>query len=208
MITIHDYYMGIFPVTNAQYKEFIDANEEQRVPSGSKQKWADWDGKKRTFPEGMENHPVVCVSYEDALAYCKWRAKKEGLAEAEGYRLPTEEEWEKAAAWDEEKKKKNKYPWGDAFDQEKCNTRESGKGQTTPAGSYPRGVSPYGCQDMAGNVWEWADSWYDKGGKLKMVRGGSWDCGQVLARCAYRISFNPSLRLNLIGFRVARTKKA
>lgn len=199
----YDYYMDVFPVTNAQYQEFINENEKQQVPSGSAKDWASWDKDKRTFPESMANHPVVMVSYKDALVYCKWCSEKEGLKEDEAYRLPTEEEWEKAARGNDGRG----YPWGDGFDKGKCNTNESGISKTTPVGNYPQGASPYGCQDMAGNVWEWMDSWYDKDKDARVLRGGSWGDTQGDACCAYRYDINPDSRLNIIGFRLSRTKK-
>jgi len=200
-----DYYLDVFPVTNKQYIEFIHDLSDYTVPYVD-QEWAkpyNWDKEKRTFPLGKENHPVVLVSYDDAIAYCRWRTKKDGLSEREGYRLPNEQEWEKAARGDDG----SIYHWGDEFDKEKCNTIESGISGTTEVTSYPEGASPYGCQDMVGNVWEWTDSWFDEDQDTRVLRGGSWSNYLEIARCADRVRYYPSFRISDVGFRCSRTLK-
>ncbi|TSA11332.1 MAG: hypothetical protein D4R73_04040 [Deltaproteobacteria bacterium] len=194
----NEYLIDVFPVTNKQYKAFLDDEKEHEVPY-SKEDWAkkyNWDKEKRYCPEGMGDHPVVLVSYQDALDFCRWRSQKEG----KNYRLPTEEEWEKAAKGIDGRK----YPWGDEFDQEKCNTAESGIAGTTPVGKYPDGASPYGCMDMAGNVWEWTDSWYDESKTTKVLRGGSWSNYEFSGRCANRFWDDPDYRYYITGFRCAK----
>ena len=225
----YDYEIDVFPVTNKQYKEFIDETKREKVPY-REEDWAkpyNWDREKKAYPEGLDDHPVVLVSYEDAVAFCEWRSKKEGKTGNESYRLPTEGEWEKAARGEDGRK----YPWGDDFGFAKLNcadyhvkkilkdTREweevfrndfceknKGKALTTPVGNFPEGASPYGCMDMAGNIWEWTDSWYVKDG-TRVVRGGSWNNGGGLCRCVYRDWNIPDLRNNHVGFRCARTLK-
>jgi len=136
-----DYYLAKTPVTNAQYAAFVQVTYRQ--PGG-------WKGGKP--PSGKEDHPVVNVSWHDAVAYCNWLAEVTGKP----YRLPSEAEWEKGARGTDGRI----YPWGNRWDAKRCNTGESGKEGTTPVGAYPEGASPYGLLDMAGNVWEWTRSVY------------------------------------------------
>ena len=136
------------------------------------------------------NHAVVQVSWHDAVAYAEWAGK----------RLPFEEEWGKAARGAEGRN----YPWGDEFDSSLCNTSESGIGTTTRVGNYsPAGDSRSGCVDMAGNVWEWTASDYDK--NAKVVRGGSWQDGSYKASCAFRGSrYGTDATRFDMGFRCVR----
>ncbi|MDY6952431.1 MAG: SUMF1/EgtB/PvdO family nonheme iron enzyme [Thermodesulfobacteriota bacterium] len=199
----YDYWIDVFPVTNKQYREFLSDPDfpDHRVPNRDEE-WAkpyNWDPDKRTFPEGRGDHPVVLVSHEDAQAFCQWRSKKENKE----YRLPTEEEWERAARGSDGRE----YPWGDEFDETKCNTKESGIGKTTSVTAYPEGASPHQCQNMAGNIWEWTSSYYDEDKDTMVLRGGSWDYDQDYARCAILANSFPDLRYNDIGFRCVRTSK-
>jgi formylglycine-generating enzyme required for sulfatase activity len=179
-----------YPVTNMQYQTFVAATAHpapDHWPEGA-------------YPPNKSNHPVVNVSWDDAVAYCRW------LSEATGKecRLPTEAEWEKAAGWDVEKGLKRTYPWSDQFDASLCNTSESGIGDTTPVGVYPGGASPYGVMDMAGNVWEWTATESEREKGLKVLKGGSWADRSDSARVGSRYLALPDfLILNLYyGFRV------
>ena len=132
----HEFEISKYPITNIEYSRFVEATG---YPTPSY-----W--KEGTFPREEATHPVVGVISKDAKAYCKWLSHNTGNR----YRLPTEWEWEWAAAgpnrW--------KYPWGDQFDKDRCNTKESGMEGTTPVGSYLAGNSLCGASDMSGNVWE------------------------------------------------------
>jgi len=204
-VDLPSFEIGRDPVMNAEYRGFV-RDTGHRPPSH-------WEGD--TYPEELGDHPVVNVSWHDAVAYCRWLSEKTGR----DYRLPTEAQWEKAAGWDEGAGKRWRYPWGDDFDPRKCNTTEGGPGTTTPVGQYsPDGDSPYGAADVAGNVWEWCQDWCAEGyyqdstsenpsgpgeGEGRVLRGGSWLNDQYFARCAFRNGPSPGNRGNLIGFRVA-----
>ena len=184
-----EYWIDRFPVANAQYARFVEETGYRAA--------GDWHG---AFAPGKERHPVVNVTWDDARAYAEWCGK----------RLPTEAQWEKAARGTDARR----YPWGERWDGNKCNV--SGRG-TTPVGHYPAGASPYGCHEMAGNVWEWVEDWYDAGyyarsprdnprgpesGVLRVVRGGSWNDNRAYARAACRGHGSPDGRGGGLGFRL------
>jgi len=163
------------PVTNIDYERMAPGHREKRDNYSSD-----------------DTQPVIYVNWYEARLYAKWR----------GCRLPNEREWEKAAAWDPEGRKARVYPWGDVFDESLCNSFESGLDRTTPVGSYPLGASAYGCQDMAGNVWEWTASDHEEWGKR--VRGASFVYVTVNLRAADRYWFDPAVRIYVLGFRCVR----
>ena len=197
-----------YPLTNLAYQAFVES-AGHRAPDG-------W--REGSFPLGEANYPVVKVSWHDAAAYCRWLTdlwQEEGkISRQEMVRLPTEAEWEKAARGDQDQRE---YPWGDDWDSNRCNTGESGVGETTPVGIYPSGASPYGLLDMAGNVWEWCHDRYDEDyyrrsparnpsgprrGTFRVLRGGSFHDLRDFARCAYRGGLHPGSRGYDFGFRV------
>ena len=189
LIQIDEFWIDKAPVTNAEYKRFLDARPEYPVPYSDldEAKPFNWDGKTRIFPQGMASQPVVLVTLKDVQSYAKWAGK----------RLPTEQEWEKAARGTDGRT----YPWGRTLHVSTCNTIESGIGHTTPVGKYsPVGDSPYGCVDMSGNVWEWTASEYSE--TTMVVRGGSWSNTQLDAWCTTRAGNPPGTVKNSVGFRL------
>ena len=182
------YHISKYPVTNAQYARFLEAHPDIPAPHVDAD-WAriyNWDAQRRTYPAGKGNYPVVLVTWDEALAYCKW---------VNG-RLPTQEEWERAARGLDNRE----YPWGNTFDATCANTRESGIGGTTPVGVFVDGESADGVLDMAGNVWEWTSSDYNL--QTKVIRGGAWNFPAESAKTFVTERSRPDNRSNAIGFRV------
>jgi len=193
-------YISKYPITNAQYKYFI---EDEGHPSP-----ADWTGG-RNYPAWKADHPVVAVSWHDARAYCAWLSRKTGFA----FRLPTEAEWEKAAQGPD----RRTYPWGDSWNKYHCACAEREDSDTVHVGrDSPEGDSRFGVSDMAGNVWEWTSSLlkdlpYDpsdgredpKAQGDRVLRGGSFKDGREQVSCAHRIHNQPEATGEEIGFRIA-----
>lgn len=154
-VHIHDFAIDETPVTNQQFYEFL--KETGYLPQHRENFLKHWNNGNITV--GMEEHPVVYVDLEDARAYATWVGK----------RLPTEEEWQYAAQGDME----YKYPWGNQWFENKCNTGIIGC--TTPVYAYPDGRSVFGCYDMCGNVWELTESEHSDGhNRFCILKGGSY----------------------------------
>jgi iron(II)-dependent oxidoreductase len=215
-------------VTNAEFADFVAAGGYER-----REWWCDdgwnwkeregvraplgWSGppwrERRFFDEGplREDAPVTGVSWFEADAFARSKAK----------RLPTEVEWETAAAWDAAANRKRLYPWGDgAFTAQRANAACT-KWATTPVGSYPQGDSSFGLHDAAGNLWEWTSStfagyagfiahpypdysetWFDA--DHRVARGGSWFTAPAILRASFRNFYRRNFRLGFLGIRCAR----
>jgi formylglycine-generating enzyme required for sulfatase activity len=257
-VAVSNFYIDRFEVTVEAFSEFIQATNystDAEKGDGSKiyddgswtQKaginWRhDATGKRR--PRSEYNHPVIHVSWNDAVAYCNWLSQQHRYEavytingdkvtanwEADGYRLPTEAEWEFAAR---SRGKSYKYAWGNGpphgkiADETAKQTYDGwtiwkdytdGYAHTAPVGRFEQG--DLGLSDMTGNVWEWCWDWYDSDyysnsssrnprgpstGSSRVLRGGSWSLKPANLRCAYRFSYSPDSRIVFIGFRLART---
>ena len=219
------YWMAKYPVTNLQYARFMKNGGYENGGWWSKDGW-DWhtgkyDSKaEESFRDWMAQRlaekrnrpwywdsaqwnnplsPVVGISWFEAQAYCNWLAGQSLSFEIpKGYimRLPTEEEWERAARFTDGRE----YPWGKSFDPKYANTTESHHVDTTAVCTYPLGKSNEGVWDMSGNVWEWTASRFDKNNRV--LRGGSWLNTYRFARCADRSRIIPDDFLYNFGFRV------
>ncbi|MBL8038542.1 MAG: SUMF1/EgtB/PvdO family nonheme iron enzyme [Nitrospira sp.] len=193
----HDYWIDQYPMTNERYRAFILAGGYENRQYWSSEGWQ-WKTKEKiTSPEywndikwNKADHPVVGVSYYEAEAYATWA----------GQRLPTEQEWEKAARGEDGRQ----YPWGVDFENDRCNNYLSGINHTTPVTQYPKGVSPYGCYDMAGNVWEWCASWFSESVGQRLIRGGSWGNKPENLRASKRNRSSTDNRNLIIGFRLVQ----
>lgn len=222
-LSVSEFYIMRHTVTNAQYRQFIEA-ANHRTPLF-------W--KKGIYPADKADHPVVGVSYGDAIAFCRWAGEQTGLL----LRLPTESEWEKAARGPDGRL----YPWGENWEPRLTNTREARIKGTTPVGYFsPAGDSPFGLTDIGGNVQEWLSNLYgpypydpEDGRELlvnnldhdqllprlwdtgctsipssleaakdkSVIRGSSWRESKHQSRCAYRSWAAPLHRSDDTGFR-------
>ena len=221
-VFLDGYWMGKYEVTVEQFGLFVE--DESYVTVAEKRGEAiTWTGGKFEKKEGItwknpgfkkdDNHPVACVSWDDARAYCKWLSHKKGLL----FKLPTEAQWEKASRGTD----KRKYPWGNQVPNKDLANFDSNIGKTTPVGSYPDGASPYGLLDTAGNVWEWCNDWYEidyykkspaknppgpesSSNKVRVQRSGSWNYDAGYLCCAFRGKGTPSYCFKYVGFRLCQ----
>ena len=210
-VYLDDFLIGKYEVTNGQYVEFL--NSVKRNDDGLGHTYLDFkitaikenNDKTYKIAKGWEDHPVVGVSWYGAKAYAEWL----------GARLPTEAEWEKSARGTDGRD----WPWGNLWSPEKCKSWDSEPHETEPVGSYPDGVSPYGVNDLAGNVYEWVADWYQadyysispasnpKGpetGGFKVCRGGSWVEPKEECRSSFRFGQPPDNHDTDTGFRIAK----
>ena len=223
------YFIGRTHVTVGQFDRFVSATgyrTEAETGGGAYTfdgekivKRAEFSWRNPGFPQ-HKGHPVVCVSWNDARAFCDWA----------GLDLPTEAEWEKAARGTDARR----YPWGNDWDPNRANFCDSscpldvswkdsaasdGYAYTSPVGCYAAGASPYGALDMAGNVWQWCDDWFEERaydryaagdlaapatGQNRVNRGGCWANAARDCRTSFRAWYPPENRNAFLGFRVAK----
>ena len=225
VVNLSGYEIDVYEVTNGEFAEFLNAYGSNESPEGYEMLDAYdpdqhiyWDGSSWYVEGGYADHPVVEVTWYGANTYCDYNGK----------RLPTEAEWEKAARGGcevggapgacEDPADERTYPWGEGIDCDHANYYGC-EGGTTPVGSYPLGVSPYGPYDMAGNVWEWVKDWYDGdyydyspyqdpqgpvSGMCRVLRGGAWYFGASGLRVALHLDGYPDVSSSVLGFRCAR----
>ena len=234
-VTLDPYWIDKTDVTNAMFQNFVNITQYKSdaeiagttqafnslngkdINSVSRANWLHPHGPTSDL-SGLDNHPVVQVSWNDASAYCTWA----------GARLPTEAEWEKAARGTDGRI----YPWGNQVpDGSMANLSDvnlasgisdkninDGYKFTSPICNYPKGDSPFGACDMAGNVWQWVSDWYEatyyfsspstnpfgpNGGTYRVFRGGSWYSVADFLRTTDREGSDPSLAFDFVGFRCA-----
>ena len=221
-VAVADFYIGKHAVTNAQFDAFVQASgylttAQQRGDAyanitGQWQVIAGTDWRHPRGPkssiDGRDDHPVVQMSWDDAVAYCAWLAETTGRP----FRLPTEAEWELAARGSDGLL----YPWGNDYDPARLNNADAGPGDTTPVQMHsPAGDSPYGAVGMVGNTWEWTSSLYraypyqsgdgreDQTDRAeRAMRGGSYPFDRWWTRSAFRLYDVPT-HSGYLGFRVA-----
>lgn len=196
MVHLDAFYIDKYEVTNNRYKKFVDATGYQSE--------GNWRGY---YKGGMDEHPVVGVSCNDAIAYAEWADK----------RLPTEAEWEKAARGVDGRR----YAWGNKWNSKNCCCWEGGARSAASVGSYKKDISPFGCCDMTGNVSElvmdWSDLYFykkmsDKNpmclekGEFRSTRGGNWfNTASKEFLCMTRGCLRPSESHDKLGFRCAKS---
>ncbi|MFC1564978.1 formylglycine-generating enzyme family protein [candidate division KSB1 bacterium] len=234
-VSLKDYYIGKYKITNGEYKKFIDDggySQEKYWNAGGFGEYGSrpryWDSERFRGGElsGNENFPVVGVNWFEAMAYCAWLSEKTSHI----YRLPTEAEWEKAARGNDGRR----YAWGSEINGHYANYEFSGgpyEGGLSPVGFYDgeehegyatnSNMSPYGVFDMVGNVWEWCLDWYasdyyteslqsspggPETGSSRVLRAGGWVDSAYYHRCANRNSSFPENRNPIQGFRCVRER--
>lgn len=183
---LDEFEISVYPVTNEQYLNFIKETGQSELPEH-------WNNDlNHPFDAEIADHPVSHISYTDVSAYCEWI----------GYRLPTGQEWEKAARGTNG----NLYPWGNVYNSKNCNSAESGNRGIVAVDQYDKGKSPVGCYQMTGNISEWTDENYPGRSDFKYLRGGCWgdSCELFGLPFLHNLASNVSKRDEIFGFRVAR----
>jgi formylglycine-generating enzyme required for sulfatase activity len=224
------YHISRYPITNAQFAAFADAGgyredhywtraaREEVWCEGEIKAWNDDEPREGPYnfgePFSLPNHPVVGVTWYEAVAFCLWLTEalqgQGELREDQEISLPTELQWEKAARSADGRC----YPWGEDSDPNRANYDDTGIGTTSVVGCFPDGISPYGVEDLGGNVWEWCRTkWKEnyeegrnnndlEGSVRRVLRGGSFADTDYYIRCAFRPGSTPLYRNRNRGFRV------
>ncbi|MEM9908212.1 MAG: SUMF1/EgtB/PvdO family nonheme iron enzyme [Cyanobacteria bacterium P01_D01_bin.44] len=216
-VELDTFWIDRTPVTCGQYRHFIEAEGYQNPQWWSPQgwRWQQTAGVQQPLywlgNIAFEDHPVSGVSWYEADAYARFVGK----------RLPTEVEWEKAAAWHPERSKQ-RYPWGSDWPTAQHCNHDHHVGHTTPVGAFGHNISPVGCYDLLGNVWEWTDTWFDGYPGFdaypyhgysqvyfdkahRVLRGGSWASRPWTLRNSFRNWYHPHVRELFMGFRCAQS---
>jgi serine/threonine-protein kinase len=225
-LELPDFAIAKHPVTFGEYGEFLAALERERgieearrhapqtttdgllVFRGEDGSWRPNPGNITDPPHARylgdygtgyaERIPILAVNWHDAVAYLEWKARTTGRP----WRLPSDEEREKASRGVDGRR----FPWGEREDAGlgKCRDSRDEPPQPEPVGTFPTAAGVYGAEDMAGNVWDWTDSWLDARQSARVLRGGAWLNAPIYLRCAYRLAHDPSYRNTNYGFRAAR----
>jgi formylglycine-generating enzyme required for sulfatase activity len=234
-VYLDGYEIARYPTTNAMFARFIEdggydderwwteAIKDSYWKDGKvKDYWEDWHSQPRYWDDSQWNNPsqpVVGVNWYEAMAYCRWLTAT--LDDGHIYRLPSEAEWERAARGAQGAR----YPWGDDWREDHCNSEEAGLGITSPVGIFPQGAAEGSVEDLVGNVWEWCRDWYGADyyahsqdernptgpghGDSRVLRGGSWYSeGPSRCRCGCRFRDNPGLRNLSWVFRCVRASSS
>lgn len=214
---IESYAISQYPITNAQYDKFIQANGYTNQAWWTEQGWEVRKQEGRTTSRywydpnwNKPDHPVVGITWFEAVAFCRWLS----FETSENIMLPTEQQWQRAAQGDDGRT----FPWGELWDASKCNNYVNNRRTTsiTPIMSvmqYPKGASPYGVLDMSGNVWEWCltsfeeeESDVHRNVEYRVARGGAWRNNYVgYFRVASRCGLFPDISDGDVGFRCVRS---
>lgn len=206
--TIPAFHIAKYPITNAQFALFVEADGYNQEKWWTKDGWRQRRNDNWMRPRfwhdpkwNQENHPIVGISWYEAVAFCQWLSEQIGGE----ITLPTDHQWQRAAQGDDGRT----YPWGELFDTYRCNTSKDTISSTTAVTAYEgTGDSPYGVVDMAGNVWECCLTEFESGrndtdgSAWRILRGGSWNNTRRDARTTSRFSIDPKDWFNDIGFRI------
>lgn len=208
---VPQFYMARYPITNAQFQVFVDADGGYRQDrwwdySAAARNWRMDHSRAITPAYPGEDLPRTLVSWYEAMAFCFWLQSilQDELPEGAIISLPTEIQWQRAAQGSSSRD----YPWGNFFDKTRCNTLKSDIGEPTTVTQYPTGVSPFGIYDMVGNVGEWCVNIWGRfdhdidGDQPRALRGGGWDVSRTMARIISRDYAEAERQLFSVGFRI------